>query len=215
MQRWTRIHDYAKDYLQTVYRYYAKHGVAYLVTYYNLDLENSVYDGNILDSGSYTITGELSGLKWRKILLLPVYNIGQITPTFLADEEGFTKKDQVSEFNFPTEYDLQPMPHDFVKFEQDPLDPEKNRYPLYQVVNFDKATNTDISFWKVSLKISYKKEDDLDDHISKLCVFFDYNKRIYEIDKGTFLYRLLEKDKNLNAIEDFYNSNASLYFLDK
>lgn len=225
MQRWLRVHQYAKEYLKWVYKQYASHGIAYLCTYYNLDLVNSVYDGNILDGAYYRRTGNLSpksgiqgsasGLKWRKIIFLPVYNIETITPTFSADEEGFTKKDQVSAFNFPTEYKIQPMPHDFVRFEQDPIDPKNNNFPLYQVVNFEKATNTDVSFWKVSLKIDYKKESDYENHISQTCVFFDYTKHIYEINKGTFLYKLLERNRNLEEIRSYFVGNTSLYFLNK
>jgi len=212
MQNWLRIHDYAKQYLEWTYKTYSSHSPAYLCTYYNLDLPNSVYDGNILDAGSYEKTGNRSGLKWRKILLLPVYGIEQIQPTKSAEEDGVTMKTQMTSFNFPTEYYIKPMAHDYIKFEQDILKPTNNQYPLYQVTNIEKATNTDKSFWKVQCQVDYRQEEDLENHLSQLCVFFDYNKKIYNIQTATTLYKLLEKNRSLQDMKKYFEVNGGYYF---
>lgn len=214
MQRWLRIHEYAYQYQKWVYKVYAEHGPAYLCTYWNLDLPHSIYDGTVLDWGTYTKMGNLSGFKWRKILYLPVFQTEQIVPTFNADEEGFTKKEQTSSFLLPTEYCFQPSPFDFVKFEQNVLQPEKNDHPLYQVVNFDKATNTDKTFWKVNLRVDYHIQHEIDEKLSQVCTFFDYTKKIYEAENGTFLFRLLEKNRMLSSIDNFYNKGDSLYYME-
>jgi hypothetical protein len=212
MQKWMRIGEYAKEYQKHVYKYYASHShQAYLCTYYNLDLKNSIYDGNILDAGYYTKTGDKSGLRWRKILFLPVYNIEQIQAPFNSDERGNTKAELQTSFNFPTQYEIQPYPHDFVMFEQNVLKPVDNHYPMYEVKNVEKATNTDITFWKVSLENTYRKEPDLDPHISSRHVFFDYSKRIYDIEMGMFLYRLLEKNRNLDYLNDYFSKLSGFY----
>ena len=214
MQRWQRIHDYARSYQEFVYKYYASHShQTYLCTYYNLDLHNSVFDGDILDGGSYEKVGSKSGLRWRKIMFLPVYNLEAIQPQTNADEKGVTKAGQTTTFNFPTVYDIQPMPHDFIKFDQHVLKPTDNTYPMYEVENIDKATNTDITFWKVALKNSYRKEDSfVEKHISSVHVFFDYTKKIYDSNTGTFLYRLLEKNTKLKAMENHYQKRSNFYF---
>lgn len=211
MQRYMRIHEYAEKYLEWVYKTYSDFGPAYLCTYYNLDLPESIYDGGVLDGASYEKTGDLSGLKWRKILLLPVYNIEQIVPSYSGEEEGFTKKNQVSSFNFPTSYNLQPMPHDYIKFEQDILKPQNNEYPMYEVANLEKATNTDITFWKVNVKVSYRKETDLVPHLSRTSAFFGYTKKIYSLERATFLYNMLEKNRFLQDMNDYYQENSGVY----
>lgn len=211
MQRWTRIHEYAEQYQKWVYQRYSVHAPGYLCTYYNLDLPNSIYDGTILDAGTYTKMGQLSGLKWRKILYMPVFWIEQIQPSFEADEEGFTKKNQISAFSLPTEYNFQPSPMDFVKFEQNFLQPENNIHPLYQVTNIEKATNTERTFWKISVRVEFHKEDAIDNQLSQVCVFFDYNKKIYEANPGSFLFRLLDKNRNLNQIDKYFKKLSGLY----
>jgi len=212
MQKWSRIHEYSYQYQKWVYKVYAEHGPGYLCTYWNLDLTNSIYDGNILDGSTYEKMGDLSGLKWRKIHLLPVFQIEQIQPVFNADEDGYTKKEQTTSFTIPTEYNFQPSPMDFVKFEQEILHPTDQTYPLYQVVNFEKATNTDKTFWKVSLKVDYHHESQIDKQLSQVCVFFDYTKKIYDSEKGAFLYKLLDKNIELNPINNFFSPNNGLFF---
>ncbi len=212
MQKWSRIHEYASQYQKWVYKVYAEHGPGYLCTYWNLDLPNSVYDGNILDGGSYQTIGQLSGMKWRKILLLPVFHIEQIQPAFNADEEGYTKKEQFSSFTIPTEYNFQPSPYDYVKFEQEILHPDDNSYPLYKIINFEKATNTDKTLWKVNVKIDYTRENKIDKQLSQVCVFFDYTKRIYDSNKGSFMYQLLDKNVSLGTVNKFFNQKSGLFF---
>ena len=215
MQRWVRLHSYAAQYQKWVYKVYAEHAPGYLCTYWNLDLPSSIYDGDILDGASYEKIGTLSGLVWRKIHLLPVFHIEQIQPAFSADEDGFTKKEQVTSFTIPTEYNFQPSPMDFVKFEQEILHGEDQNYPLYQVTNFEKATNTDKTFWKVSLKVDYHRENQIDDQLSQVCVFFDYSKRIYESEKGALLFRLLEKNNALDPINDYFQKISGIFFQER
>jgi len=214
MQRWSRIHNYAYQYQQWAYKMYSEMGPAYPCTYWNQDLPNSVYDGQVLDNGFYQQFGNKSGMRWRKILFLPVFNIEQISVQQNADEQGMTKSEQTVSFVIPSDYGFNPMPHDFIKFEQSVLQPEKDDwYPLYEISNFEKATNTKITHWKAQAKVSYAKE--IDNHLSAVDAFFDYNKRIYDADKAAFMFRLLEKNQNLSTINDFFQNNPDLYFMEK
>ena len=82
MQKWTRLNFYVEDFLNLVYRYYNEHGIAYVCTYYHLDLTNSICDKEILNGASYETIGDLSGLVWEKILMLPTsYAISSTRPT--------------------------------------------------------------------------------------------------------------------------------------
>lgn len=212
MQNWLRQTFYPEEYLKTVYKYYASHGVAYVCTYYHMDYELSKIDKNEMGGGPYEMAGDLSGVVWKKINFLPVYNIASIQPRFSSDEKGMTKSDQTSEFNFPTEYGIQPTTFDHVMFEMPVLNnPEKaNLHTLYQVVNFEKSTNTDITFWKVPLKVTFITKERIEKQVSNTFTFVDYEKKIYQSDDAVLLMNML-KDLDENLLNKYYSNNSGLY----
>lgn len=213
MQNWFRLYHYPKDYLNLVYRYYAAHGIAYVCTYYHLDIPNSTLDLDVLDAGSYEIIGDLSGLCWEKITMLPIYNTDNIQPVFNADERGFTKHEQVSTLNFPTLYNIQPTARDFVIFDELVINENEQpaNSPIYQVVNFEKATNSFFSFWKVNLKVSHYTKSQLETQIRECFSFVDYEKQIYQISNASMLYKLMNKNKSLET-NDYFKHNIGYYF---
>ena len=75
MQKYTRIYDYIEDYQRLLYDYYSKHVVSFLVSYWNLNREATVWDEEYIMGGSYERIGELTGMKWDKYLLIPVFFI--------------------------------------------------------------------------------------------------------------------------------------------
>ena len=214
MQNWARIQQYPADYLNLVYRYYASHGIAYICTYYHLDIPNSTLDKEVLDAGSYETIGNLSGLCWEKITLLPIYNTEQIQPAFSADERGFGKHEQVTSLNFPTLYNIQPTARDFIHFEELPLNQgnlPSTEAPLYQVINFEKATNTFFSFWKVNAKVSWYTKSQIEANVREVFAFVDYEKQIYQIDTAQMLFKLLEKNTKLGT-NKYYREQVGWYF---
>lgn len=214
-QNWVRINHYPNDYLNLVHNYYAKHSCkSFPCTYYRLDVENSICDKDILNGGSYEDTGILSGLKWQKILLLPVYQIEQITSDFASDEQGVTQPNQISSFSFPSSYGFYPTSWDFVNFQAITLnknEEEEVAPPLYRVNNFNKATNTAFTFYKLNIKIYHTSKIELENQVSDTYAFFDYEKRLYAIDEETKLYNILEKNSKLR-LNDFFKSNLGFYF---
>jgi hypothetical protein len=214
MQNWLRLQHYPADYLNLVYRYYAAHGIAYICTYYHLDIPNSTLDKEVLDAGSYETIGDLSGLVWEKIAMLPIYNTDQIQPAFLADERGFGKHEQTTMLNFPTLYGIQPTAKDFIHFEELPLNNGNTpnvESPMYQVVNFEKATNTFFSFWKVAAKVSFYTKPQVEANVREVFAFVDYEKQIYQIDTAQMLFKLLEKNTKLGT-NKFYRDQVGWYF---
>ena len=224
-QKWMNIRQYTNEYLELVYRYYAEAGISYICTYYNLNIPESVTDTTILDAGSYETTGELSGLRWNRIMLFPVYNTETVQNTFIADERGMGKFDQITTFNFPTVYGLKPNIHDFVIFEDVNLNEDQiykqqsitdyykqSKKPVYEVINFEKATNTDVTFWKTNLKIDQQTKIRLDQQLSGDYTYFDLEKHIYKTPETSFLYKMLEKNRLLDA-NDFYRKNCGFYFV--
>lgn len=214
MQKWSSLRKYSQDYFNLVYKYYAACGTSYICTYYKFDIANSVIDKDILNAGSYSSMGSLSGNKWIKILFFPVYNVEQVNNAFGADERGFGKMDQITSFNFPNIYGINPLPYDHVHFEEIVLNPDDksvNQGTLYQVKNIERATNTDITFWKVSLEADEHRKVEIENHLNDVYVFVDYEKRIYDSDKATCMFSLMEKNNKL-SIDNYYKSSSGLYF---
>jgi hypothetical protein len=179
-----------------------------------LDIPNSTLDKEVLDAGSYEIIGDLSGLTWEKIVMLPIYNTEQIQPAFLADERGFGKHEQVTNLNFPTLYNIQPTARDFIHFEELPLNDgniPNVESPMYQVVNFEKATNSFFSFWRVAAKVSWYTKPQLDANVREVFAFVDYEKQIYQIDTAQTLFKLLDKNTKLGT-NPFYRHQVGWYF---
>jgi len=211
-QNWYRLNHYPSEFLEQVYEYYAAHGIAYICTYYHLDIDNSIIDKTVLDSGSYERLGDLSGLVWEKITLLPIYNTEQVQVAFTADERGFGKFDQTTTLNFPSIYGFTPTAKDFIIFDETIInkDNEPSNVPMYQVVNKEKATNSWLTFWKINLQIKSERKDDLELQVRDVYSFVDYEKQIYHIDAATQMYRMLELNSNL-IINDSFKENIGYY----
>jgi hypothetical protein len=211
MQNWLRYQFYPNEFLDLVYNYYAVHGVASVCTYYHVDIDNSILEDTKLEAGYYELIGNLTGVKFQKINFLPVYNLEGIQPRFSADEKGMTKSDQMTTFNIPTSYNIIPTMMDHVIFDALPL--RQNTESLltaYQVTNMEKSTNTDISFWKEQLKVSYRTKGGLDSQTIETYTFFDYEKKIYSAEDAILLYNLLfENDQS--TLNKFYSKNSGLY----
>jgi hypothetical protein len=212
IQSWYRIQFYPSDFLNLVYRYYAAHGTSYICTYYHLDIPHSCADLKTLDDAAYHVTGDLSGLVWEKILFLPIYNTAVVNPAFSGDERGFGKFEQNSELNFPTLYGLTPTTYDFIYFTEPII--EKNStpkgYPLFRVVNFDRATNSLFDFFKIYLKVHYLKKQEVEGQISQIYSFVDYQKQVYKLDNAITMTKQMEKNTKLE-LNNFYDQNFGYY----
>ena len=212
MRNWLRVQFYPNEYLKTVYDYYASHGIAYICTYYNLDFEESSMDKDVLQEGAYELTGDLSGVKWKKINMLQIYDLEAIQPRFTADERGMTKINQLSTFNIPTQYQITPTTFDHIIFDSDVLrisDDEKLN--TYQITGFEKSTNTDITFWKIGIKESFILKEALDNQTIDTYTFFDYEKKIYQTNDAILLYNMLNQNDQ-NKMNKYYSNNSGIIF---
>lgn len=217
LQNWSNIRQYSSDYLDLVYNVYAESGISYISTYYNFDFPNSNIDKTMLDAGAYQLTGDLSGNLWRKILLLPLYNVEQIQNPFMSDERGFGKFDTTSSCVIPSIYNLQSTPLDFISFEEVVLNSDRKEMkvkPAYRVQTFEKATNTNKTFWKLNLKISDRTTFDLDQHLSGNYTFVDYEKAIYPTDRALALFQLMKFSREI-PLNNFFNQRCGFYFQNK
>jgi len=214
MQNYERLYWYIHDYQDLLYRYYSKHAIAFLTTYYNLDKVNTVWDNEDLLDGAYERVGELTGIKFNKYLLLPVFFITEVSTAYDGSEIGLIKEGNC-ELVIPSTYGILPYEGDIVKMEQDYLRPQNDIYPTFMVTGKEKSVNTDITFYKLKVELFQSKTtDQVDEQVSDLFVFFDYTKKIYTYDDATFLAKMVSKNHKLSLqTNNLFNQNAGLYFI--
>jgi len=211
-QKWAQINEYPLDYFELLYQYYAAAGIRTPVTYYNLDLPNSVWDSDLLGNGSYEQMGNLSGYLWKKILMLQVYNIEQINFALNADESGVGFHGKQTSLFIPTSYEFQPMIHDFILYDQIQWrdDPFEGSIPLYEVVNMEKASTANITFWKLTLQGSPKAKYQIEQQLSGNYTFVDYEKKIYKTSDAIHLTKQRMKNSDL-PVNDYFKEQIGLY----
>jgi hypothetical protein len=214
MQLYERLYYYIHEYQKLIYDIYSKSVVAFLVTYYNLDMTNTVWEDQKLMGGYYEKIGELSGVKWNRIYLLPVFYITEVSTAFDGSETGLLKQNE-SEFIIPSSYGMQPFHNDLIKFEQDYLKITNNTHPLFVVTGLEKSANADRTFWKMKVKIEQSRTTaELEPQVSGNYVFYDYSKLIYQLDDAISMTKTMQKNEILTSkIKTFFNSNSGLYYV--
>jgi hypothetical protein len=173
-------------------------------------MENSVVDKAVLNGGAYEKFGELSGWRWRKINMFPVYSIEPIQLVASASETGVNFETQTT-FFVPSIYEIQPHVHDMFMYDyiskgDNPLQQNVNGY---EVVNIEKSSQSKITFWKVSAKM-FGDISWIDYQISGNYTFIDYEKQIYETRNAINLHQLILKNTKL-GINDYFDRPCGLY----
>jgi len=213
-QNYRRLYEYVHEYQKLIYEVYSKTVNRFLVTYYNINKETTVWDDEFVFGGSYERIGDLTGMRWNKYLLLPVYYPDEVSTAFAGEDIGYIKEGE-SSITFPSSYGIQPYPGDLVKFEQAFLRPTNDTYPIFIVTNAEKSVNTDKTFWKLKIEV---RESEITTHadrqLSNIFTFFEYTKKIYEISDASFLTKMLDKNEALRArLKELYDENSGFYFI--
>lgn len=214
MQKYSRIYDYIHEYQRLVYDYYSKHGIAFLVTYYNINTQTTVWENKDLLGGAYEEVGELTGIKFNKILLLPVYFIEEVSTAFDAQDIGYIKENETN-IVIPSTYGITPYARDLVKFEQEYLRPTNDTYPTFSVTGAEISANTDRRFWKLKLEIFQSKTTtQIDNQVEETHVFYEYDKKIHTLSDSETLTKLLSKNETLRGVlKSLYDENSGFYLL--
>ena len=214
-QKFERIYDYIHEYQNLIYEFYSKDVVAFLTTYYHIDTGDTVWEDENLFGGAYEKVGSLSGVKWNKILLLPVYYIEEINTTFDAQDIGYVK-DNETHFVIPSTYGITPLPNDKLKLEQAFLRVSNDTYPVFSVTGVEKSVNADKLFWKLKVEVEQSvTTTQLDLQLADTFTFFDYDKKIHSVPGAQFLTRLLAKNETLKdrLSSSLYDGNSGYYFI--
>jgi hypothetical protein len=213
MQNYNRINDYFQDYWTLLYDYYSKHGQAYLVTYYHIDTEETIWDNVDLMGGYYEKIGQYSGVKWKKILTLPVYFIEETDTIFDAQDIGVVNEGRTG-FVIPSSYGFTPYPNDIIKLYQNYLQ-EDDRFSLYVITGTQKQSSGDKTYWKCVCNVEQSRTtSELDLQITDLLVFYDYDKKIHQISETVSMTQILSKNQLIREnLKNLYDQNSGLYFI--
>jgi len=215
MQNYKRLYFYIEEYNRLVYDIYSKDSIAFLVTYFNINKDESIIEDEKLLDGFYERIGNHSGLRFNKYLLLPVYFSNEINTSFNGSEDGLIKEGE-GEITIPSSYGIQPYFGDIVKFEQNFLMPEEHdKYPLYVVTGIEKSANTDVTFFKLRLRpFQSFSIDDIQNQTVHDYVFIDYIKSILSIDDAIFSTLMMRKKEYISdKLKEFFDNNSGLIFL--
>lgn len=205
--------NYINDYIDLVNDYYSNWNLNTIkVTYYNLDIENSVIDKEKLNGGSYEIVGKKSGWRWRKVLEVPINGLSQVNTTPTNDEKGTTNSEKLLDAFFPRTIGIVPKVHDFIALEQFNVNNHYilNNPPLYEVVNIEKSNEFELAFYKINMKISYVTKDAIDMQLHDILDFVDFEKKLYALDQSIILQKLIEQ-KCENKIKNLFDQKSGLY----
>lgn len=214
IQNYEKLYDYVHEYQNLLYNYYSKHVVRFLVTYYNLNIEGTVWEDEDILGGAYEQTGDLSGIKRNKLLLLPVYYPEEITTSFEAEESGYIKNTETT-IVIPSSYGFKPYPHDIIKFEQEYLQSSNDTFPLYTVTGVEIHPNTDRRYWKLKCQV-FQSETlaSVDAQVSNIYSFVEYDKKIHTLANSQFISKLLYKDSLLAPVlkNTLFDNRVGFYF---
>lgn len=214
MQNYKRIFDYYYEFWKTIYQVYARHGIAYKVTYYRLDIDQTIWDDDTMFNGPYELIGEYSGVKWNKILFLPIYFISEMMSQWEAKPEGWVNPGEI-DITIPSDYGFIPLVGDVIKLDETTIDTDRDNNPIFIISGIKKQTHQNLAYWQVHCNIRESKStEDLDLQVDKTLVFYDYDKKIHTLDDSIALTRILNKNQILrDNLKLLYDHNSGLYFM--
>lgn len=197
MEPYIRNYNYFQNYYDTVYDIYSEHYPAYPIIYYSISWGDSIYDKGTLDAGTYEKNGvgELTGIKFKKILFLPVYGIEQVQPTYNADEKGHNMfESERTQVIIPSNYGLVPGEWDVVHFIQDFTSPENfENGPIFVVHNVNTATMGNLTHYQCKLKAAPYSLQYVKDQVTSYYMFVDLTKRIHRLDTAHIMNKLQQR----------------------
>lgn len=194
--------DYTDEYLDLTLNKYGIIRPNYFCTYFKFDYENSILDDRKhIDSGSYHLADDLSGRKWKKIQLLPLWLVETHGPINAAmKEEGVTKEVRIS-YVIPDYMGVRPTPKDFVYIFNGVSNKYDEEKPLFSVINRSESHMGKRKFYKIDCRNDWHKlsEVDTSDNISSQWIYVNFFRKIFKLEIGK---RLLEA---MSFSYDFFN----------
>ena len=194
----THYYGYLEEYTQLTHEIYSEAQPAVFCDYYSLDKINSIWDDNYISS--YQDVGDLSGLRWNKVSLYPVFFSEGTPATLNANEKGTTREDSIRpSVVVPHSNCLEPKIYDFLVFTN--LNGESL---VYQVMNLEYDMPNARAAFKLNLKPSHHTIAEINAVTSGLYV---YNDVLDIINQQTIGIPLVHVTANFQKLDLFIRNN--------
>lgn len=218
LKPWIRTYNYMEDYFLLLYKIYAEAYIAsYPVTYYAIDLEKSTGDIDIIGAGTYERhgIGPLSGYKFKKIEMFPVYGIEPIRPTMTSDEKGGITylQNAGTRIVFPSIYGLIPSENDIIdlSFGYHSITPKDKMLYVASAVNIAHQGDG-YQLYEITLKPSTVKLENLDKQISEYFIFYEHTKSVIPKSNAIFLLKIITEMSNISSeLSNKFNKSSGTY----
>lgn len=167
-----RVKFYTDSYLDYIKRYRNELKPT-LCTYYLFDRARSIFDNEVLQSGGYERVGNLTGLKWYRILFFPVAFGTSAQKRYTQTEYGPTLPSETTAI-FPRLFT--PSLLDFIDY----TDHSKQINHVYQVTNIEISYITDyVELYRCTLKSQYFNTEEISNQISETLCYNEYTDEIH------------------------------------
>jgi hypothetical protein len=209
MQFYENLYTYIQEYQKLAYDIYSKLGVPYLITYWNVNTELTVWDDEHVMGGPYERVGNLHGMKYDKYLLIPIYFTEQIDNVFEGQEFGYINETETT-IVLPSTIGIHPYPRDFLKLTKYPIDYQNDAMYIVEGLEHSEGEPT---YWKMRVNVEQtRKPSDLDPHVVNNYIFFDYDKKVHNIPDSMFLSRMMGKHQVLSTrLKGLFDQNSGFY----
>lgn len=216
MLPWIRRYNYIEDYFYTSYQLWVDLYSAYPITYYSLDFENSILDDDVLISATYEKigVGELTGMRWKKINLLPVFGVEQIQPTGDSGEKGMGfQQSMYSSVSFPSVYGLKPCEWDVIDLNLGFKSSSVKISPIFVVSNVNLAhQNNYFNIYQCRLAVAPFTLVDIEKQVSSYYSFLEHEKKIFPLEISNSLLRIYERfEKVSNNLKNLFDDRSGLF----
>ena len=153
--------------------------------------------------------GELSGVVWKKIFMLPVFGVETVQMNQSSGEQGgmvFHENAQ-TQIVFPSLYGLKPLEGDVVDLSFGYKTETVNTKMLFTVNNINLAHQGDFfQIYQLRLSMANFTKEEIDKQISEQWMFYEHEKKILPITNVRRLLKLQKKSvdltKKLNCLFD-------------
>lgn len=229
LQDFIRKYNYITDYFDYNYNMYINTFPAFAVNYYSLNVPNkdvfdtfddisgsTIWEDDQLKGGSYEKLGigELSGVTWKKIFMLPVFNTTHVNPSQNSDERGVTYHDSmISQITIPEQYGLNPVSGDCVDLSFGLKEKNITNKTIFVITGVKLATHSEeYNLYQLDLKVAPFSKDDIDNQCDKFFRFFEPSKAILPVSNVNILNKLLQRtDESVSLLNSDFKDNINLF----
>lgn len=224
MQPWIRKHNYSQDFFYTAYKLYAETHPSYPVDYYKINKDMSIMDDEYheergtpkMDSASYEKhnVGELSGVKFDKILSFPVHGLDAVQPSSESGERGGLSAydSMVSKIDIPQIYNFTPIEGDAVDINFGLKQDGKNNDFMWVISKIDYAHFGDyLNIFRCTIVPAHFLTYDIEKQLNNIYMFFEPEKNVLPVSNATFLYKIISKmETNSRIMSDNFNKKINM-----